>query len=119
MGLFKRRATQLRPPVGDLATATVEAGGQTFDLSRVLVAARVEGPALSVVVYHPDFADLLDEPRVLAAYEVVLATLGEDGLRHSVHTVAPATHPPIDPFGLEPLRAFVRSLGVTIETPTA
>ena len=31
------------------------------------MAARVEGPGLSVIVYHPTFADLLDEPRALAA----------------------------------------------------
>ena len=75
-------------------------------MTEALVAARVEGPGLHVIVYHPAFADLLDEPRALAAQEILVATLGEGGLRLAVSQVSPATHPPIDPFGLEPLRVL-------------
>jgi len=114
VGLFKRRTTP-RPPVADLDTSSIEVDGRTFALAEVLVAARVEGPGLSVIVYHPAFADLPDEQRALAAQEVLVATLGEEGLRLAVAQVAPATHPPIDPFGLEPLRSFVRSFGIPVD----
>ena len=44
-----------------------------------------------------------------------MATLGEEVLRGAVAELSPATYPPIDPFGPEQLRAFVRSLGITVE----
>ncbi|MET0840361.1 MAG: hypothetical protein ABWY19_16395, partial [Marmoricola sp.] len=100
MALFRRRTTP-RPPVADLEHASVEVGGRTLALSEVLVAARVEGGGLSVIVHHPALADLLDEPRLLAAHEILVAALGEDGLRRTVVQVSPANHPPIDPFSLE------------------
>ena len=34
-----------------------------------------------------------------------------------VDQLDPATHPPIDPFGLPALRSFVRSVGVTVDAP--
>lgn len=114
MSLFRRRTTP-RQPVADLDHASVEVDGRTLGLADVLVAARVEGGGLSVIVHHPAMADLLDEPRALAAQEILVAALGEDGLRRTVVQISPATHPPIDPFGLESLRAFVRSLGVAVD----
>ena len=84
-------------------------------MAEVLVSARVEGGGLSVVVHHPAFADLLDEPRARAALEVLFATLGEQGVKACVVAVSPAAHAPIDPFGLEQLRTFVRGLGVDVE----
>ena len=114
MALFRRRTTP-RPPVADLDRAAVEVDGRSLALSEALVAARVEGGGLSVTVYHPALADLLDEPRAQASYEILVAALGEDALRRTVVQVSPATHPPIDPFGLGPLRAFVRSLGVAVD----
>ena len=114
MALFRRRKTS-RSPVADLDTTSLEVGGSAIALADVLVAARVAGRGLQVSVYHPSFADLPDETRLEAAVEVLVATLGEEGLHRSVVDISPATHPPIDPFGLSPLRAFVQSLGVTIE----
>ena len=90
-------------------------GREQIAMADVLVAARVAGRGLQVSVYHPAFADLPDEARLEAAVEVLVATLGEEGLHRSVVDISPATHPPIDPFGLEPLRAFVRSLGVPVD----
>jgi hypothetical protein len=116
MGLFKRRASH-RPAAADLETATVEVEGRSLAVRDVLIAARIVGPGMSVMVYHPDFGDLLEEPRAEAAQEVLVATLGEEVLRGTVAELMPATHPPIDPFGPEQLRAFVRSLGITIELP--
>ena len=105
--------------MADLETASIEAGGHTLALSKALVAARVEGPGLSVIVHHPAFADLPEAPRAEAAVEILVATLGEDGLRRVVVQVDPATYPPIDPFDLTALRAFVRSLGVAVDPPEA
>ena len=116
MGLFKRRTTS-RPPAADLETATIEVDGQSLELSKALVAARVEGNGLSVIVYHPAFADMSEEPRAQAAVEILIAGLGEDGLRRVVVQVDPATYPPIDPFDLTALRSFVRSLGVAVDPP--
>jgi len=116
VALFKRRRTS-RPPLADLDSTSIEVGGQTLALKDVLVAARVEGTGLQVVVFHPDFADLGDELRAEASVEILVATLGEDGLRSVVGQLDPATHPPIDPFGLTALRAFVRSLGVPVDPP--
>ena len=118
MGLFRGRRTTPRPPAADLGTATVEADGRTIPLREVLLAARVVGTGLSVVVHHPDFELLMEEPRAEAAHEMLVATLGEQLLRGTVVEPSPATYPPIDPFGPEQLRPFVRSLGVTIELPT-
>jgi hypothetical protein len=117
MGLFRGRRAAPRPPAADLQTATVEVDGRTMPLREVQLAARVVGPGLSVVVHHPDFALLLEEPRAEAAHEMLVATLGEEVLRATVVEVSPATYEPIDPFGPEQLRAFVRSLGITIELP--
>jgi hypothetical protein len=114
MALFKRRKT-LRPPVADLDSSSVEAGGRTMALSEALVAARVEGRGLQVVVFHPVLADLPDEPRLEAAVEILIAAIGENALRSVVVDLSPATDPPIDPFGLPALRAFVISLGVAVE----
>jgi hypothetical protein len=118
MGLFRGRRPTPRPPAADLETATVEVEGRSLRLREVLLAARVAGPGLSVIVHHPAFADLLDEPRSQAAYEVLVATLGEEVFRGTVVEFSPATYPPLDPFGPEQLRAFARSLGITIELPT-
>ena len=118
MGLFKRRTTS-RPAVADLDTATIEVDGRPLALAEVLVAARVDGPGLAVIVHHPAFADLSEEQRVQGSVEILIAVLGEDVLRQVVTQVDPATHPPIDPFGLPALRAFVRSVGVTIDAPEA
>ncbi len=119
MGLFRRRTTPQpsRPPVADLDTASVEVGEGRFALAETLVAARVDGPGLAVIVYHPAFADLPEEPRAEAGLEMLVATLGEDGLRQTVTQVDLATYPPIDPFDLTALRAFVRSLGVAVDPP--
>ena len=114
VGLFKRRRTS-RQPLADLDGASLEVGGHSLALKDALVAARVEGNALQVVVFHPVFVDLPDEQRLEASVDILVATLGEDVLRLVVSQIDPATHPPIDPFGLGPLRDFVRSLGVTIE----
>ena len=70
-------------------------------------------------MYHPAFADLTEEPRAQAAVEILIAGLGEDGLRRVVVQVDPATYPPIDPFDLTALRSFVRSLGVAVDPPEA
>ena len=75
MGLFKTTDTS-RPPVADLETATIEVDGQSLELAKALVAARVEGNGLSVIVYHPAFADLSDEPRAQAAVEILVAAPG-------------------------------------------
>lgn len=117
MGLFRGRRTTPRPPAADLQAATVDVDGRSMPLREVLLAARVVGPGLSVTVYHPDFELLLEEPRAEAAHEVLVATLGEAVFRGTVVELSPATYPPIDPFGPEQLRAFVRSLGITIELP--
>jgi hypothetical protein len=117
MGLFRGRRATPRPPAADLETATVDVDGRSMPLREVLLAARVVGTGLSVIVHHPDFELLLEEPRAEAAYEVLVATLGEAVLRGTVVELSPATYPPIDPFGPEQLRAFVRSLGITIELP--
>ncbi len=117
MGLFKRRTTP-RPPVADLETASVEVAGQAFALREVLLAARVVGPGLSVMAYHPGFTDLPEESRAEAALEVLVATLGEEVFRGTVVELSPASYPPIDPFGPEQLRAFVRSLGIEIVLPS-
>jgi hypothetical protein len=116
MGLFSRRRTP-RPPVAHLDNFSIEVDGRALALAESLVAARVEGRGLQVVVHHPAFADMLDEPRALAAGEILVATLGEDALRRTVVQIDPATYPPIDPFGLEELRTFVRSLGVAVDPP--
>jgi ABC-type protease/lipase transport system fused ATPase/permease subunit len=118
MGLFKRRTTS-RAAVADLDTATVDADGRPLALAEALVAARVDGAGLAVIVHHPAFAELSDQLRVHGAVEILIATLGEDVLRQVVTQVDPATHPPIDPFGLPALRAFVRSVGVTVDVPGA
>jgi hypothetical protein len=118
VGLFKRR-TPTRPAVADLDTATVDADGQQLKLAEALVAARVDGQGLAVIVHHPAFANLSEQLRVHGAVEILIATLGEEVLRHVVTQVDPATHPPIDPFGLPALRAFVRSLGIAIDAPEA
>ena len=118
MGLFKRRTTP-RPPVADLDSASIEVSGDTLALAKALVAARVEGPGLSVIVHHPAFADLPEERRTEAAVEILVAALGEDGLRRVVVQIDPATYPPIDPFDLTALRSFVRSLGVAVDPPDA
>ena len=118
MGLFKRRK-ESRQPVADLDGSSLEVGGSRLALKEALVAARVEGNGLQVVVYHPAFADLPDEQRVVASVEILVATLGQEALRQVVTQVDPAAHPPIDPFGLGPLREFVRSLGVPIEPAEA
>jgi hypothetical protein len=117
MGLFRGRRTTPRPPVADLETASIEVDGHTLALREVLLAARIVGSGMSVIVYHPALADLLEEPRAEAAVELLVATLGEEVLRGTVVELSPATYPPIDPFGPEQLRAFVRSLGITIELP--
>jgi hypothetical protein len=117
MGLFRRRATP-RPPVADLSSATVEVDGRTLELGEALVAARIDGPGMAVVIYHPDFADLLDEPRHRAAHEMAVATLGEDLVPRTIVELSAATHAPIDPFTLEQLREFVRSLGIAVEPAT-
>ncbi len=114
MGLFRRRSTP-RPAVSDLSSATVQVEGRSLALAEALVAARIEGPGMSVVIYHPDFADLLDEPRLHAAHEMAVATLGEDLVPRTILELSSATHPPIDPFTLEQLREFVRSLGIAVE----
>jgi hypothetical protein len=119
MGLFRGRRTAPRPPAADLETATVEVDGRSIPLREVLLAARVVGSGLSVIVHHPDFELLLEEPRSEAAYEALVATLGEAVFRGTVVEFSPATYPPIDPFGPEQLRAFVRSLGIAIELPEA
>jgi hypothetical protein len=113
MGLFKRRQAS-RPPLADL-DSSLDVGGGALALKDALVAARVEGNGLQVVVFHPAFAELGEEQRAEASYEILVATLGEDVLRMVVSQVDPATHPPIDPFGLGPLRDFVRSLGIAVE----
>jgi hypothetical protein len=118
MALFRGRRTAPRPPVADLETATIEVDGRSMPLREVLLAARVVGSGLSVIVHHPDFELLLEEPRAKAAYEALVATLGEEVFRGTVVELSPATYPPIDPFGPEQLRAFVRSLGIAIELPT-
>jgi hypothetical protein len=114
MGLFKRRPPA-RLPLADLEASSVEVGGLSLPLKDALVAARVEGNGLQVVVFHPLFAELGEEQRLEASVEMLVAALGEEALRLVVSQVDPATHPPIDPFGLSPLRDFVRSLGVPIE----
>lgn len=114
MGLFKRRRTA-RLPLADLDGASVDAGGLSLALKDALVAARVEGNGLQVVVFHPAFAELSGDQRTQASVDILVATLGEDALRMVVSQVDPATHPPIDPFALSPLRDFVRSLGVSVE----
>jgi hypothetical protein len=114
VGLFKRRRTS-RPPLADLDSTSVDVSGHTFALKDALVAARVEGNGLQVAVFHPDFVDLSEELRAEGSVEILIATLGEDALRVVVSQLDPATHPPIDPFGLGPLRDFVRSLGIPIE----
>jgi hypothetical protein len=114
MGLFRRR-TPPRPAVADLSTAMVDVDGQQLSLAEALVAARVVGAGLSVVVHHPRFADLLEEQRARTALEMVEATLGEDLVPQVVVELSPAVHSPIDPFTLEQLREFVRSLGIAVE----
>jgi hypothetical protein len=114
VGLFKRRQAP-RPPLADLEASSLDAAGRSLALKDTLVAARVEGNGLLVVVFHPAFADLSGEQRAEAAYEILVATLGDNPLRLVVSQVDPATHPPIDPFGLTALRDFVRSLGVAVE----
>jgi hypothetical protein len=117
MGLFRGRRTAPRPPAVDLETATVEVDGRSMALREVLLAARVAGTGLSVTVHHPDFELLLEEPRAEAAYEALVAILGEEVFRGTVVELSPATYPPIDSFGPEQLRAFVRSLGIAIDVP--
>jgi hypothetical protein len=114
VALFQRRRTS-RLPLADLDGSSVDAGGVSLALKEALVAARVEGNGLQVIVFHPAFAELSEEQRAQASAEILVATLGEDALRMVVSQLDPATHPPIDPFGLSPLRDFVRSLGVRIE----
>ena len=117
MGLFRRGRTTPQPPVADLETAAVDVDGRSLPLREVLLAARVVGPGLSVIVYHPVLADLPEQPRAEAAASLLLATLGEEVLRGIVVDLSPATYPPLDPFGPEQLRDFVRSLGVTMDLP--
>ena len=116
MGLFKKRK-ESRLPLADLEGTSFEIAGRTLALKDALVAARVEGNGLQVIVFHPAFADLGEDERAEASVELLVATLGEEALRLVVAQVDPATHPPIDPFGLSPLRDFVRSLGVPVEPP--
>ena len=119
MALFRKRRDALRPPVADLDAAEVSAEGRTLALRQAVVGARVDGGRLQVEVHHPVFADLPDESRLRAAEEIMVATLGEQGLRQSVGELRAVAYQPIDSFGLDPLRSFVRSLGVSIEPPTA
>ena len=117
MGLFRGRRTTPRPPAADLETAVVEVEGAVLAGREALLAARVAGRGLSVVVHHPAFAHLSDQARGHATLEVLVQTLGEQVLAGTVVELSPALYPPLDPFGPEQLRAFVRSIGITIEVP--
>lgn len=116
MGLFRKRGEPLRPPRADL-TATLDLESGPVSLPDVAIGARVDAGRLTVEVHHPTFPDLPDEPRLLAAREVLVAVLGEKGLRQVVHQLRATTYPPIDSFGPESLRAFARSLGADVDPP--
>lgn len=117
MGMFRRRHEEpMRPPVADLGSQ-LQVGELALGLGAVEVGARVESGRLEVEVFHPTLAGLDDERRLAVVQEVLIATLGERGLRQVVHVARAATYPPIDAFGLEGLRAFARSLGADVDPP--
>lgn len=109
MALFRKKPAA-QPPVADLETASVLVAGHDLALREVVVGARVDGGRLGVEVHHPAFADLGPDHRDEAARAVLAATLGLPLAAQVVAEVVPATHTPIDSFGLPALRLFVDSL---------
>lgn len=116
MPLFRKRGAALRPPLADL-TSDLELDGLVLPLAEVAVGARVDAGRLSVEVHHSSFAVMAEEQRHAVAVELLVAALGEKGLRQVVHQLRGTGHPPIDSFGLESLRAFARSLGADVDPP--
>jgi hypothetical protein len=116
VALFRKREEPPRPPVADLSSA-IEVDGRSLTLGDVLIGARVDRGRLSVEVHHPTFPELSDPTRLVAAQEVLVAALGETGMRQVVHQLTAATHSPIDSFSLESLRSFARSLGAAVDPP--
>lgn len=116
MALFRKREEPPRPPVADLSSE-IDVDGHRIALGEVVVGARVDRGRLSVEVHHPAFADLPDPEALVAAQQVLVAALGETGMRQVVHRLTAAKHSPIDCFSLESLRSFARSLGAAVDPP--
>ena len=109
MALFRKKP-ESQPPVEDLSTASVVVAGHDLALRDVVVGARVDRGRLGVEVHHPVFTELGPDHRDEAAKAVLAATLGLPLAAQVVAEVVPATHTPIDSFGLPALRSFVESL---------
>ena len=99
-----------RQPVADLSTTRLEVGDQTVSFGDIVVAARREGNRLDVTVHHPVFADTDERTRVTIAFLALDSALGETDVEVWVGEVQASEVSPLDGFGLEGLRAVVRTL---------
>ncbi|HET7475474.1 MAG TPA: DUF695 domain-containing protein [Dermatophilaceae bacterium] len=99
-----------RPPVPDPQTWRVQLGAWTIDLARAMADARVDGAALHVSVFHPDFHHLDEGSRSVAAAILLEALLGEADLEVWVEGIRGSDVEPLDPVPLLGLRAVVRDL---------
>ncbi|TWE12612.1 DUF695 domain-containing protein [Rudaeicoccus suwonensis] len=99
-----------RQPVADIAGRTLNVDGGEIALDRALVGVRRQTTRVDVTFYHPGFADLPEQQRLSVCFLALDAAIGEEATETWIGELTPATHPPIDGFGLAGLRAVVRDL---------
>lgn len=99
-----------RQPLSDLEGTTLQVDGVRITPSEVQVAARVNGPALDVTVYHPAFADLADAQRAQASFLVLDWVLGETVTETWLGEITTTPVVPLDPVPVAGLPAVIEQL---------
>lgn len=98
------------PPVPDPHEVAVNVGGQRIALAEVRVAARVDGGAVDVAVYHPALAELDERQRGDMTFLPLDATLGERRAAERLRRVERAEAEPAGSLSLLELRELVHRL---------
>lgn len=103
--------SDLRPPVAEPDDVILSSeGGPDIAFADVRLSARRTGSRFDVVLYHPAFIELPEEPRRQIAFLALDAALGEADVELWIGGIDVATHAPLDGFGLSALRAVVADL---------
>ncbi|GDY31870.1 hypothetical protein GTS_35030 [Gandjariella thermophila] len=107
------------PPVPDPTAVTVNLGERRVRLADVRVAAQVDESegVVDVAVHHPELANLAGEQRTAMVFLALDATLGERLAGRRLRRVEPADREPENAVDLLQLRALVRGMGETEDTP--
>lgn len=102
--------SDVRLPAPDVDGVVLRLGEVDLDAASASADARVDGAALDVVVHHPAYAHLPEQPRDTATLLLLDAVLGESAVETWLGSIASSTAPALDPVPLVALRSVVDDL---------